>query len=281
MPDAPPPLVERLEFVQAPDLPGVACMWAENCGQHYHWFHETYTVATMDDGMGEYACGNEIRRTAPGDVTIWEPGDLHRVRRIDNDAKHGLSVASVRAFLFEPSLVYRAAEECGVPGTALHVREREQSAPQVFRRVSALHDALQRPASRLERESRLAGVLEALVRNWLDHRPSPRRPDPQRRAVRRAADYLIANWSRPVTLEELVLEAGVNRFTLLRAFSREVGCTPHAFLVQVRLAKARRLLARRTPPALVAALTGFSDQSHMIRSFRKAAGVTPGRYLKA
>ncbi|WP_338149160.1 helix-turn-helix transcriptional regulator [Citrobacter cronae] len=67
----------------------------------------------------------------------------------------------------------------------------------------------------------------------------------------------------------------------LRSFSREIGVTPHAYLIQLRVRKARRLLATGKSPVEVALLTGFADQSHLTRAFVRQFGVTPGRYQAA
>jgi AraC-like DNA-binding protein len=75
--------------------------------------------------------------------------------------------------------------------------------------------------------------------------------------------------------------AGVSRFQLLRAFRRETGITPHAYLIQRRVSAARRLLAAGEIPAQAAAAAGFSDQSHMTRAFVRYLGVTPARYRAA
>jgi len=81
-------------------------------------------------------------------------------------------------------------------------------------------------------------------------------------------------------LDDLARATGVDRFRLSRAFKAAFGLAPHAYLVQLRLAKARRLLAAGQPPALVAMSLGFADQSHMGRWFRRAYGLTPARYRR-
>jgi AraC-like DNA-binding protein len=84
-----------------------------------------------------------------------------------------------------------------------------------------------------------------------------------------------------VTLAELAAISGVSRFQLLRGFVRDIGVTPHAYLVQLRVRLARRLLAQRHTPAQAALLAGFADQSHLTRAFVRQVGVTPGRYREA
>jgi transcriptional regulator GlxA family with amidase domain len=84
-----------------------------------------------------------------------------------------------------------------------------------------------------------------------------------------------------ITLGELAEIEGVSRFQLLRAFVRQTGVTPHAYQMQLRVRLARRLLAAGRLPAAVAAETGFSDQSHLNRVFRRQVGTSPGRYRQA
>ena len=98
--------------------------------------------------------------------------------------------------------------------------------------------------------------------------------------VRRARERLESDPAAPVTLDELARDCSLSRYQLLRAFSRAFGLPPHAWLLQRRLAGARELLRVGTPLAEIAASSGFSDQSHLTRSFVRQFGVTPGRYVR-
>jgi AraC-like DNA-binding protein len=84
-----------------------------------------------------------------------------------------------------------------------------------------------------------------------------------------------------VSLAELAAQSGISRFQLLRSFTREVGITPHAYLVQRRVRHARQLLADGQPPVQAALEAGFADQSHMTRAFARQLGITPSRYQAA
>ncbi|PWC69772.1 hypothetical protein TSH58_15080 [Azospirillum sp. TSH58] len=77
---------------------------------------------------------------------------------------------------------------------------------------------------------------------------------------------------------EAARRAGMSREGFSRRFRKEHGVPPHAFRLQERLNDARLLLRAGEPIAAVAADTGFTDQSHLGRCFRRAFGVTPGRY---
>lgn len=94
-----------------------------------------------------------------------------------------------------------------------------------------------------------------------DHAPDGRGDVERRETVRRAAQL-----------------AGMSREGYSRRFSRLHGMPPHTFRLTERLNQARRLLRAGERIAAVAAEAGFADQSHLGRCFRRAFGVTPGRY---
>ncbi|NEC34065.1 helix-turn-helix transcriptional regulator, partial [Streptomyces rubrogriseus] len=65
---------------------------------------------------------------------------------------------------------------------------------------------------------------------------------------------------------------------LVRAFSGAYGIAPHQYLMSRRVDRARRMLLAGDSPAEVAGATGFYDQAHLTRHFKRLVGVTPGRY---
>ena len=68
---------------------------------------------------------------------------------------------------------------------------------------------------------------------------------------------------------------------MLRVFRASVGLPPHAFLTRVRILHAQALIRAGVSLTRVALDTGFSDQSHLIRHFKRALGVTPGAYARS
>ncbi|HHQ6162820.1 TPA: helix-turn-helix domain-containing protein, partial [Enterobacter hormaechei subsp. hoffmannii] len=83
-----------------------------------------------------------------------------------------------------------------------------------------------------------------------------------------------------VGLSDLARETGTDRFTLTRCFKREFHLAPHAWLIQLRLAKARQMLAYGELPVDVATAVGFADQSHLGRWFQRAYPISPAYYRR-
>ncbi|WP_437652866.1 helix-turn-helix transcriptional regulator [Sorangium sp. So ce1182] len=103
----------------------------------------------------------------------------------------------------------------------------------------------------------------------------------RRRAVE-AALWVDAHAHEPIDLESAAREAGLSAFHFLRLFARVLGVTPHQYLVRARLRRAARLLAEDTRSITDIALdVGFGDLSNFVRTFHRAAGVSPRGFRKA
>ncbi len=102
----------------------------------------------------------------------------------------------------------------------------------------------------------------------------------RRRAVE-AALWIEDNAAEPIDLQAAARQAGLSPFHFLRVFTKVTGVTPHQYLLRTRLRRAARLLARDELPVTEVALeSGFADLSNFVRTFRRAAGVSPGRFRK-
>jgi AraC-like DNA-binding protein len=103
----------------------------------------------------------------------------------------------------------------------------------------------------------------------------------RRRAVE-AALWIEANSHQDIALEDVAREAGVSPFHFLRAFSAVLDVTPHQYLVRSRLRRAARLLVDDDKSITdIAYDVGFGDLSNFVRTFHRAAGVSPLKFRQA
>jgi AraC-like DNA-binding protein len=110
------------------------------------------------------------------------------------------------------------------------------------------------------------------------HRPVATPARDRRRAVETAL-WIDAHSHQEIDLEQAAGQAGISPFHFLRLFSSVLGVTPHQYLVRSRLRHAARLLADNDIPVTdVAYDVGFGDLSNFVRTFHRAAGVSPRRF---
>jgi AraC-like DNA-binding protein len=126
----------------------------------------------------------------------------------------------------------------------------------------------------------MLALLTKLVSRYAQDRLEQRVLKTERSVIKKITDYIVENHVENIRLKDLASCANLSPFHLTRAFTRQVGMPPHAFHLQVRIGHAKRLLRNGYSPSRVAATTGFADQSHFIRHFKRLTKITPGEYSK-
>jgi AraC-like DNA-binding protein len=103
--------------------------------------------------------------------------------------------------------------------------------------------------------------------------------DRDRRRAVEASLWIEAHSHQDITLDDAARSAGLSPFHFLRVFARIIGVTPHQYLLRCRLRNAARLLRQGNRSITHVAIdVGFADLSNFVRTFRRAAGVSPGAF---
>lgn len=102
-----------------------------------------------------------------------------------------------------------------------------------------------------------------------------------RTILRRVVELIQERYAEPLPLEDLATVSGLTQFQLIGLFKRAAGITPHAYVTQVRLDVARRMLGRGCGIAHTAAASGFYDQSALTRHFKRCYGMTPLQFVRS
>jgi AraC-like DNA-binding protein len=233
--------------------------------------HDQFGIGVLHCGAQRSWSGIGPVDASAGDVITVNPGEMH-----DGDPVQG-AVRSWRMLYLDPSLMARLLGE-DLQGTAEIARPALRD-PHLAGRFARVFIGLTAPVpDMLAVEEEIVRMLAHLMARYGRRPlPAPVPPPPVAQALRQMDEAP----ERSVTLAELAALSGVSRFQLLRGFSRTVGATPHAYLLQQRVRMARRLLAMGRRPAEAAAEAGFADQSHLTRAFRRQLGITPARYRAA
>jgi len=148
------------------------------------------------------------------------------------------------------------------------------------RMIAQVHHLAATAAEDLELQSALLQTLSHVLRHHSNLPPSLSKARSENAALQRAREYLHAHYAENVSLAELAQHAYLSPFHLLRTFRNALGMPPHEYLTNLRIERAKHLLAAGHPISQVAFQTGFIDQSHFHRRFKHLVGVTPGQFLK-
>jgi AraC-like DNA-binding protein len=231
--------------------------------------HDEYGIGVVLSGAQRSWSGVGQVESLPGDVITVNPGELHDGIPINGAIRHW------RIIYFDPQVLKQSMSETTRQIEFVSPSLRDSS---LSRRVNLLFSKLAGGAERLSVDETLTEVLKRLVSADFPAFNESRRFTPP---VAKARARIEEDPSSQTTLAELAALSGVSRYQIVRAFARELGTTPHAYLVQCRVRLARQFLLSGETLADVAQRAGFSDQSHMTRAFVRQFGITPGRYLAA
>jgi AraC-like DNA-binding protein len=242
-------------------LPGLRAFWSTT-EELRVGMKEHHAVARTERGRSQWWAQGKVHGSGPGSLQLKRPGDVHR--DIAHDGPITFQVILLPASDFE-----RVRDEGKVIEHPHLAPGDERGRP--FHR---LHDAIAAGADRLSLEVALTEAIAAftLLKGAV---PDHTRP------VRRAVEYLREHLGDAITLDELALYAGLDKFHLCRAFRAQIGLPPHAYLTHLRIARAKQLLESGVRASEVAPRVGLYDQSQLNRHFRRIVGTTPARYGNA
>ncbi|MBP2170874.1 AraC-like DNA-binding protein [Erwinia toletana] len=240
-----------------------------------HW-HDSYLVGVTEQGVQQFHSRRQKHQSRPGNVFLLEPGELHDGDAIDDRG------FTYRMLYIDPALMqqqlgdlYSHLPQHFELNFAATLTQDTQLAHATFDAYQALQDN----EPKMVKEAALQDLFAALTRHH--HWQQARSASPADSLLaQQARDYLHSCFTENIGLSEMAAALGVDRFRLSREFQARYGLPPHAWLIQLRLTEARRLLASGIAPVAVAARLGFADQSHLGRWFKRAYQLTPAHYQR-
>ncbi len=237
--------------------------------------HEEYQFCFIQAGGGELRYRGSHHPTPASSLFIVHPGEVHSNMTEDE------SGCSFYTTYLPIERMQAARNELLSPSRSLpFFKETVIYDARTIALCRVLFDNLVSSTSELERETYLLGFLIHLIEHFSSERPPARLLKQERQLMRRVRDYLIEHYADNIRLDQLAQMTGLSPHYVNRVFASVYGLPPHAYQTQVRIARARQLLQKGWPLSFVASYTGFADQSHFTRQFKKLFGFTPGLYCK-
>lgn len=234
--------------------------------------HSRWSLSYVRRGSFGCRCRGRQFHLVPGSFMVGRPGDDYVCTH-----EHHEGGDECLAFFFAPELVDEVAwrKRPWESGAAPPLAELASLGELAQAALSQAHDVAVDELGLV-----LAGRYIDLMAGNRRAALKPTAAD-RRRAVR-AALWIESRSDEALNLAGMAAAAGLSPYHFLRSFAAVLGVTPHQYLVRSRLRKAARLLAEAERPVTEIALdVGFADLSNFVRSFRRAAGVSPLAFRRA
>ena len=261
---------DRHSFWHDPALPFIEARAVQD-GRHVCYdkhSHAHFSIGAITGGHSHYLNQRSLQEVGPGSLVLMNPEEVHACNPI------AAQPWSYLMFYLDTDWLRSQQEEAGL-GNAFRPFDMTASRdPLLYQGLLHLHHQLVQGPDPLARE-----VACHLFSRQLLARLTPARWDdrpPQH--LQRAAELMQDDSASPLSLSQLSAVAGLTPSHFVRAFSQHYGMTPHAYLLDRRIRHARTLLKQGQPLAEVALASGFADQAHFQRQFKRRVAATPGQY---
>lgn len=265
---------ESASFHLASELGGLELLDAKYTHQNFSCHsHEGYTIGVIEKGAQRFyrTGGNHI---APQDSIIL----------VNADEVHNGQTASEGGWEYKamyplPEQFAKLTEGLSSGLFVPYFPEPVVYDPELAQQLRLVFNTLAQSNNALLRETLVYGTLVKLVAR---HSKTRLEWEPKTRSQRQlllVKELLDDLPQADVSLEDLSKLAGLSPYYLARSFQRQFGLPPHAYQIQARLRMAKQLLRQGMKISQVAQETGFHDQSHFHRHFKRTLGVTPKQFV--
>lgn len=236
--------------------------------------HPWFSIGAITQGQSTYLHQHTTHQVAAGTVVWMNPGQVHACNPIDNQPWSYLML------YVDCDWLASLQQACGwnnasafLPLAGSHCTEAA-----LFREVQCVFahvaDATLEPLQRHER------VVQGFMRilGHLGERQPDIQPARLNSRVEQAAAWIDRHFQETIRLPDICRAANLSEAYLIRAFEQHYHMTPHAWLVNRRIQHASQRLREGADLAALAQETGFADQAHFQRAFKKHLAATPGQY---
>lgn len=214
---------------------------------------------------------------------VINPGESHLLTHGELNTPRWLVTFDEISIVLQPQFVADIVQD-GLPSDRIaFASQRSVDDPVIARYAAAFHAELAADTRKglLYADTLTVGLVLHLLAHYGGAKPKAPAPRAKLNSfqLRKVVEFIDAHLTEDVSLIALAHQAHVSPFHFARLFRRTVGVPPHQFVLQLRVHRAIGLMKDRTSSlAQVAADSGFHDQPHFTRAFRKVTGITPAAH---
>jgi len=260
-----------VQFYRDKELPFFEMKMSE-CGDlsYIKHAHEEYSIGLVQKGNSSFWCEGKVVKLMPRTLVLIPPGAIHVCSPDQNN-------------MWEFKMLY--LNETWVGNLLNNHPHNSINYPSVnyeflnsklFTRTNQLLDSLANSSNSFEKESNIISFFSQIIR-W---KKSNINTDNKkiRHKLLLIREYLHSCFLEKITLDQLEHISGLSKCHIVRSFKEEFYISPHLYLTLLRINYAKIELRKQAQISLIAQNTGFYDQSHFDKVFKRYVGVTPQKY---
>ena len=234
-------------------------------------FHKHYVIGFIERGERKLSCLNKEYIVGSGDITIFNPYDVHTCEQI-NELPLDYRCLNISEEIMEKIIKNITEIKVNINFSSTVITNLYLSSL-----IKELHSLITEKSKEFRKEEVFILIIEYLIK-YYSISVENNYPIKQSKNIKKVCEFLEKNFDKNISLDILTSLTDFSKYHLLRSFTKETGITPYGYLETIRIEKAKNFLERKISPAETAFLTGFSDQSHFSNFFKKFIGLTPKQY---
>ncbi|RJX64846.1 AraC family transcriptional regulator [Vibrio sinensis] len=234
--------------------------------------HDEFSFGIINQGTANYYNRGVSHRIGRGDVVTINPSDVHSCNpNLGSWSYNMLFVDTLKMGELQQEVLHSRGQSSSFDYLPfVGDLERHSLIKQQFQ---SLFMSLRQERDLLQTQNHLFAFVETTLGSVsFDTNENVLAP------LSRVRDKLLDEIDASHQLETLATEVGLSRYQLLRMFKRHFGMTPHAYVMDEKIKRAKVMLKRGQGISDIAHQLGFSDQAHFQRHFKKVLTVTPKYY---
>ncbi len=255
-------------------MPGLEVIEGRNIHNEFRrHLHQTYIIGMVTQGRRRITQMQNTVTVVEREIFILNPGQVHSCGS-DNPLGHSYKIISVSAQAMQTIASQLSEKQENAPNFK-NIRYNDKELVLMF---ESLLKTLEAPESDMQCETEVIAFLAHLLLHFSEFPPSVQCMEKTRASVEKVCRYIKQNYGKNLALKDLAEVACLSPFHFQREFTRHMGITPHEYLQDFRISQAKKRLLQSENLADIAIQSGFADQSHFSRTFKKTVGISPGRY---
>jgi AraC-like DNA-binding protein len=264
----------QFQYIKSPHLDQVTVLQAKmndfSYGRHAH---EEYSFGVTLAGRQDFFASGAFHRSFRGNIIIFNPGEVHDGHSGTDDTLQ-YRMLYVHPDQLEPllgSVDIKQRQDYQIKETMLDDPLLRQHILNIVLLIE------NKTENKLQLECELYQMAKRIVQRYGEYSPD-RKERKVDRLLLQARDFILENIHSDMSLDEISQHANLSKYHFLRMFRRQFGITPHQYVLNCRINRAREALESGVSLDDVVFEYGFSDLSHFNRRFKRIYAITPRQY---